>query len=556
MVKFKPYAIGESVELKIDLEDYLPSDHLCRHVEWIVSELDTTSLECSYSVKGQHAFHPKMMLSIIFYGYTVGIRSGGKLEKACKEDLAFIYLSKSYQPRKTSINEFRRIHHPHFEGLFKQLLTKCIAAGLVDADKDIIDGSKIAANSAMKRTKTQSKYEKWLGHLKEDIQQIEQELSKLAESDTEQAVALEQDSTDEAPIVGSTYTASESIETLSKRLATKQGLAGKIQDLIKQLEDVEEGKKLNLTDPDAPIMKGKKGHYDTFYNTQIACDKNQLITYCDVVIDQNDKAQLVPTLKGIAENTKRAVKVALADADYNTFDALEYMEQQGIDGYTPYQHMNADFSEKPYHKANFTYNEQQDIYICPAGKQLSFYRQSVEKKTGQRYNNYRTDACLTCPFNQQCISSSRKRRVIQREVRQYLRDQMKQKLNTPEGKKRYQERFHPVEAIFGQMKYNLGYQQFLLRGLQKVKAEFTLMCIAHNLRKTMGQLDALLKNIAQLLSFVWKKGAQYARNKTIAFGLSMNFVFLSNFMYLKCFNVNQKGYSRSACKATLKISIT
>lgn len=504
MSKFKPYAITESLELKIDLRDYLPSDHLCRHIENIVSSLDTTNIEAAYSTKGQNGFHPKMMLSILFYGYAVGIRSGRKLETACKEDLAFIYLSKSYQPGKTSINEFRRAHYLHFEGLFKQLLEKCIKAGLVDADQDIIDGSKIAANSAMKRTKNRSKYEKWLGNLLKDIEQIEQELSELS--------SLEQEDT----------SSTEQSDILSKAQAAKQHLISKIQGIIEELEDTDEKKKLNLTDPDAPIMKGKKGYFDTFYNVQIGCDKKQLINYCNVVTDQNDKAQLIGVLRGITKNTGRKVKVALADAGYNTLDALEYIQQQGIDGYLAYEDMTTDFSDKPYHKANFKYDEQQDIYTCPAGARLSFYRESFDKSNGHTYKNYKTDACRNCPFKKECLSPSRNRRVIKREVRQELRDQMKQKLSTPKGKKIYQQRFHPVESIFGQIKYNLGYQQFLLRGIHKVKAEFTLMCISHNLRKTIGQLLCFLSLFVSFVPRQYQiKIPAWHKNSD---GLSMNFV--------------------------------
>ena len=135
-----------------------------------------------------------------------------------------------------------------------------------------------------------------------------------------------------------------------------------------------------------------------------------------------------------------------------------------------------------------------------------------------------------CSFKKECLSPSRNRRVIKREVRQELRDQMKEKLSTPEGKKIYQQRFHPVESIFGQLKYNLGYQQFLLRGIQKVKAEFTLMCIAHNLRKTIGQLACFL---SLFVSFVRKqypiKIPTWHKNSN---GLLMNFVYWE-ILYIK-----------------------
>ena len=132
MSKFKKYEIGEEISVQINLSTYLPSDHICKEMEKIVSELDIRFLEDTYSEEGQNAYHPQMLLSIIFYGYATGIRSGRKLEKACKEDLAFLYLSKGYRPSKSVINDFRKVHFQHFTNLFAQVLQKCMEAGLAD----------------------------------------------------------------------------------------------------------------------------------------------------------------------------------------------------------------------------------------------------------------------------------------------------------------------------------------------------------------------------------------------------------------------------------------
>jgi len=258
------------------------------------------------------------------------------------------------------------------------------------------------------------------------------------------------------------------------------------------LDGAADDQTLNLTDADAPIMKGKKGYFDTNYNVQAACGENQLISYCNVVIDGNDKAQLIPALKGINEKTGKFPKIALADADYGTFNSLEYMEKQGIEGYVPYRDMNTIYNDKPYHQSRFTYNASTDTYTCPAGQSLLYYADYENKKRKHSYKKYRTDACKQCPFKSECLAKGTARRVIQRENREYLKAQMKQRLNSTEGKEIYQKRLHPIEAAFGHVKYNLGYQQFLLRGLEKVKAEFTLMCLVHNLRKIVAKLICFL----------------------------------------------------------------
>ena len=454
MGTFKKYDVGEEVSVQINLGDYLSPEHLCKRIEKITLELDISFIESSYSERGQNAYHPMMLLCILFYGYTTGTRSGRKLSTACKENLAFIYLSKGHQPSKSVINDFRKDHYQHFPNLFNQVLEKCMEMGLGNPELSIIDGSKIRANSAKRNTKNKEQYEKWQKHLLADI------------SSLEEAVSINGQSTG-----------------VNKKLASKKALSIKIGTAINKLNTGEEKATLNLTDADSLIMKGKKGNFDTNYNVQAACGEDQIVTFCDVVLSGNDKAQLLPALKGITQNTGKVVKQALADADYGTFDSIEYMDQNDIEGYVPYRNMNTTYEKEPYNTANFNYDKSKDSYTCPNRQTLEFYRISENKKREQHYRNYRTAACKQCPFQKECCPKGTARRVIKRETRQDLRDEMKERLNSAEGQQIYQKRLHPIEALFAQLKYNLGYTQFLLRGLDKVKAEFTLMCITHNLRK-------------------------------------------------------------------------
>lgn len=235
-------------------------------------------------------------------------------------------------------------------------------------------------------------------------------------------------------------------------------------------------------------MKGKKGEFDTYYNVQAACNENQIITYCEVVLDGNDKSQLVPALKGIVQNTGKPIEKVLADADYGSFDSFEYLEQNKIEGYVPYPYMNKKYEDRPFHKANFNYSKEEEVYICPNKQKLEIYRTSTDNKLNRQYKHYRTNACKVCPFQKKCCPKGAVRRVIKRELREDLTDQMKERLNSTEGQEIYRKRLHPIEALFGQLKYNLKYTHFLLRGLKKVKAEFTIMCITHNLRKMIGYL--------------------------------------------------------------------
>lgn len=279
----------------------------------------------------------------------------------------------------------------------------------------------------------------------------------------------------------------------------------KIGTAIDILNERDSRSKINLTDSDAPIMKGKKGNFDTMYNVQIGCNENQFIGYCDVVTHGNDKAQLVPTLAGIERITKQNVNIILADGDYGTLDSFEYMEQNNIEGYVPYKDMNTIFEDKPYHHSHFKYDNETDQYICPNNKVLRFRRIRENKQRNQKFKEYRTDECRNCTYQKLCCPKGVARRVISRELRQGLRDQMKQRLNREEGAKVYQRRLHPIEAIFGHIKYNLGYTYFLLRGLEKVKSEFAIMCISYNLLK-LADYHSQIFNFLKCRIYTWVLG--------------------------------------------------
>lgn len=294
-----------------------------------------------------------------------------------------------------------------------------------------------------------------------------------------------------------------------------------------------------MTDPDAPIMRTKKEGFNTAYNVQLGCTESQIITYANVVTQGNDKAQLIPITKGIRSNTGQQIDKMLADADYGNYDSFEYMDKENIEGYVPYRDMIPNVTDKPYHAVQFKYTADRDEYLCPAGQILAFKKEAKNKD--RRYRYYQTDACKQCPFKNLCITAKKgERRIISREVREPLREKMKQRLQSEQGKKMYIRRMHPVEAIFGHLKHNLGYTQFSLRGIKKVTAEFMLMCLTQNLRK-------LMISLAEFLIFFLLRSIIKAQNGKIP-DMSINFFKCDNITtHILCCNVFAFCCSRSAC---------
>lgn len=251
----------------------------------------------------------------------------------------------------------------------------------------------------------------------------------------------------------------------------------KIQTVIAPITDEETI--INLTDPDAPKMKGKKGNIDTYYNVQIGCNEYQTILYANVNQDANDKQQLQPGIEGVEANTGQEVNAAIADPGYASCNNYEYLEEEGIIGYIPDQDFGKTFADKPYHHEHFKKHAEKDELICPTGQPLIFFR---NKKDDNNISTvYKGTQCHKCPVKENCTKASY--RTVSREKRAPLRQKMRERLQSEKGKEIYKKRLHPVEAIFGHLKFNLGYTHFLLRGLDKVNAEFYLMCIGYNLMK-------------------------------------------------------------------------
>ncbi len=208
----------------------------------------------------------------------------------------------------------------------------------------------------------------------------------------------------------------------------------------------------------------------------------------DVVMEANDRQQLVPMIEQAETTLGEKVGEVLADSGYASYDNYEYLSQNEKKGYIPDQYFEklkqGDYEDpgQRYHKENFRYDSEEDVYICPEGKELRFYkeRDSEEGVVARKQWIYKGSSCVDCSVCSQCTKM--KYRTIARDKREPLQQEMRRRLLSEEGKTKYKKRLL-IEAIFGHFKYNLGYKTFLLRTLEKVRGEFKLMCIGYNLRK-------------------------------------------------------------------------
>jgi hypothetical protein len=383
-----------------------------------------------------------MMIKLLFYGYCVGIRSSRRIEQKTYEDVAFRVLSCDTHPDHSRISDFRKRHLPEFSRLFIQVLEMCKASGLLKLGHVALDGTKMKANASKHKAMSYDRMKKREPELAAEVERL------LAEAD-----AFD-DKEDKK------YGKGKRGDELPKELRFKQGRLAKIRQAKQALEEqarkeaIEAGKldkdgnpppaheagspkpppgipedkqQRNFTDPESRIMlDGATKAFVQGYNAQAVVDcSSQVIVAADVTQQANDKQQLVPMVEQIEDNLGEIPDRVLADAGYFVEEKVEYLADNFIEPFIPRDRIkHSDPPQQP-----------------PRGR--------IPKDTS-------------------------------------LVDRMLRKLRTKAGKKTYLKRKETVEPVFGQIKEARGIRAFLLRGLEKAKAEWNLICLTHNILKLWG----------------------------------------------------------------------
>lgn len=453
----RPYCQNQSLLFPANLLDFLKDDDLCMVIDDVVNNLDLSCLYANIASEGNVAYHPKMMLKVLFYAYASGIFSSRNIAKALGENIAFIYLAAWQRPDFRTINNFRKNNLEQIEDLFVQIVQLCQQLKMVKLGHISIDGSKFKANAADRKSY--------------DRKRVEREMKRILDQ------AEKQDQQDDA-----LYGSENNGDELPKEIRDREQRIEKLKQIQKQLD--RQGKeKINATDADAAFMK-TTGGIKTAYNAQASVDEQaQVIVAADVTNQPNDKEQLLPMIEQTEQNTGASIDTLSADSGYSTPENLQKLEAYDVDAYIPddiYQGRSRGKQVGPFDKEHFIYDQSADAFTCPAGKVLKFWYTKRESKSV--YRIYRCKQCDSCQHFGQCTPSKRGRSIWRRLVDNKIKA-MRSKLDSDEGKVIYAKRRHIVEPVFGHIKTIIGFTGFHLRGLKKVNAEFKLVAIAHNLKK-------------------------------------------------------------------------
>ena len=477
--KFKqpPTDYYQSQLMPANIFDLLPEDHDCFIYQPILQLIDTTEVDKLFSTQGQHAYSPQLIISILIYAYTHGVFSSRQIEKRSCEDIGFMYIAGLHCPNFRVLSDFRKLHHEFFMDCFKQTVKMALELKLVTLGHVSLDGSKFKANS--------SKYKAMsYGRLKEQEQQLCSEIEELvAQADR----CDEEENRDYKERTG--YELPDDLTHKETRLEKISAAKEALEEREKKLhpnEKIEDKKQISFADTDAGIM-GKNGHFEYAYNPQISVDAdNQIIVGQHISQRANDQQEVEEALIQIEDTCGNLPGKLSMDNGYYSGSNLAATAKSAVEFYiaTDRQEKLAkdsiEASTRILVKADFSYDEEQDGFHCPQGELLPL---KSKRKDGKRLYQLDRGVCEKCPLFSRCSQSKKgEARTISTDQYEPLRRDMNKHMSKKESKDVYDKRKTIVEPAFGHIK-NGGFKGFSVRGITKVKGEFSLVCAAHNIKK-------------------------------------------------------------------------
>lgn len=449
------------------LDEYVAEDNPVRFIDAFVAGLDLFALEFERAAparEGRPGYDPRDLLRLFIYGYLNRTRSSRMLERETHRNLEVVWLMRKLRPDHKTIAEFRRKHPEAITKAAREFTLICGKLNLFGAELVFVDGSKFRAVNGKDRNFNEAK----LRNLMERID------ARIAE-----------------------YMAQLELEDKAEEGqsgATDAQLREKLQKLKERKEKYEEHQKalkesgltqLSQTDPESRLMK-QQGDMKVCYNAQIAVDaKHHLIVAADVVNQLNDEQQLAPMALAAKETLGVEALDVAADAGYHTGTQVVECEANGITPHAPRPRTSSKIRKDGFYtKDEFTYVPGEDAYQCPGGQVLTLCTTAqVQGRTMRYYANWK--ACAGCPLRAQCTNSKQGRRIMRTPEEEQL-EAMAERLKERPGL--MVERAGTVEHPFGTMKWWWGGGHFLLKGLRKVRGEFSLMTLAYNIRRVVNLL--------------------------------------------------------------------
>ena len=518
-----PQVRGQMVLFATRLDEVIGAEHPVRVLEEILSRIDWSPWEAGYDLtRGQPPIHPRVLAGVILYGLLTRIRSSRVLEEALSVRLDFRWLAEGRTIDHTTLSTFRKKHPEALKNLFVQIGLVARELGHVTLSQLAFDGTRMRANSRRSGTRKVA-----------DLVEARAALAaKFAEM---QAKAEAQDAADdhEERLVGQANADQLDAATIAKQLARIQRQMASLDAAMAEVERVKAAgetvpKHIPLTDPQARVTPNKDGGFAPNYTPLATVDAaSGMIVACDVIAMTNEEQHLVSQIEAVQANfgLEQPPSEMLADSMMLTGANLSALQERGVTLYSPSK--QGDLTTNPARRADLTqpvpedqrdklptqttkhkdgskttrltkdafiYDKAHNCYWCPHGQPLKYRTQSTDTlATGTQIRTHYTaqaSACADCPLRAKCLSAKADHREINRYQHDDLIEAHAQRMATPEAKKKYAARGYRGERPFAQIKHHFGARQFLLRGLKKVRMEWTWLVNAFNLRTLMTLIQA------------------------------------------------------------------
>jgi transposase len=451
--------------------DLVAGEEMVQLIDEVVNRLDLGELYGLWSEAGRGFYDPAMMLKILFFAYSDRERHSRDIAKRICYDIRYQYFTGSLRPNYRSICRFRVIAPELLASYFVKIVNICQELGLTDISLLAIDGTKLKASASRGRT---------FKNRKKDLDRLRQYYEKMLIEDAhlDERELVEGDGSDQEP--------DQDDSSSGKKAVSSKELKKRVEEAIKRLSEGE--REVNLTDGDAKFMKTSDGGIRPAFNSQVAVEANQIIVAADISQSADDGKSLAPMIEQSRENMAGEAGAILADGGYYSASNMQYIEAEKLDVYMPMGKGHGQ-SQGRFSADDFRYEESADLFICPAEEKLSYRSSRFRGGIERRVYCCSRSKCRACQLRL-CCTKGNFRTLWISAVWKY-EQAMKQKLASPKGVDLYGRRKVMVEPVFGNMKFNLGFGRFLLRGLKRARGEFFLMCIAHNLKKMARLLGSL-----------------------------------------------------------------
>ena len=451
-MKFKEYNQKQGIFKVIVPDELLDSNDPARIIDKVFKKLDLSKIYEKYQEVGNTAYHPEMMLKVLFYSYYLGIHSCRKMWDALKKRADFIFLSGDQLPDFRTLNDFRLRHIDEIPDIFSQVVMLCESLGMIGFENLAIDGQKIQANANFSKTYNKERFENRYNIVKEGIKKLlVEEIEDKGKEDQKQ------------------------VKRKLRKLQLEEKKLNKLSGIFKELKSNES---LNTTDIDSKSMQHKDNTSKPSYNHQSAVDGKYGVTVSVQTISAPDHADhVLPLVDKAVSATGKTFQNIMADSAFSKYDLLKKVELERDENFFIHDKKEGNFKSGIF-RGKFDISRfelKNEELLCPAGKKMHLASENEEKRV------FWGIGCDKCKLKNECTDGIKRTVTIVHDMK--YRNIMREKLSSEEGKIIYQKRQGIVEPTHGDDQKNKSWRQHHLRGLKKAKLEFQLMRIVSNIAK-------------------------------------------------------------------------